>query len=176
MTTGDVTTSGTTTLGPRKIVGNLTLAGDARLTITGHVWETGNVTFTNPNSHVSLDASFGDGSGVVIADGKINVNNNTTIIGSGSDKSFLLFLSTHSSHDPASPAINAANNAEAVVFYAANGMVRLYNGSNLNGTSGYYIQLEEMSSITYNLNLASFTVPSGGDNEVGTVLGTWEEI
>lgn len=175
-TSGDVTINGTTSLGPRKIVGNLSLSGDAHLIVTGHLWVTGNITFINPNLNVSLDPSFGEGSGVIVADGKIDVNNNATIAGSGNPRSFLLLLSTNYSLDPSSPAINAANNAEAVVFYAHNGMVRLYNGSHLNGTSGYYVRLEEGSSITYNPALASFTVPTGGENEVGTALGTWEEL
>lgn len=62
------------------------------------------------------------------------------------------------------------------LYYAKNGMIRVvYNDANLNGTSRYYIRLEEGSTITYNPALASFTIPAGGDDTVGTALGTWEE-
>lgn len=172
---GDFNVSGAVTLGPKKINGNLILDGSAHLIVSGALWITGDVTFTNPGAAVSLDPSFGQGSSVIVADGKIDINNNTTVTGSGDPLSYLLLLSTNYSIDPSSPAINASNNSDAVIFYAKNGMVRLYNGSNLNGTSGYYVRLEEGSTITYDPNLSAFTIPSGGGGDVGVAFGTWEE-
>ncbi|KKW01380.1 MAG: hypothetical protein A2898_03630 [Candidatus Kerfeldbacteria bacterium RIFCSPLOWO2_01_FULL_48_11] len=173
---GDMTISGSVSLGPIKISGNLFLDGSSHINVTGNIWVTGNIVFVNPGSSVSLDGSFGPLSGVIVADGKIDINNNTAIDGSGDPTSFLLILSTNYSINPASPAINASNNSDAVIFYAKNGMVRLYNGSDLNGTSGYYIRLEERSTITYDPNLAAFTIPAGGGEDVGVALGSWEEL
>jgi len=173
---GDYNVVGTETLGNVKINGNLTLGGGAHLTLSGNVWVTGDVVFIQPNAEVALDSSFGENNGVIIADGRIDVNNNTTINGSGDPLSYLLILSTNNSIDPDHPAINVANNSEAVVFYAKNGMVRIYNGSELNGVTGYYVRLEEQSAITYSPALQSFPIPNGGGEEVGTQFGSWHEI
>ncbi|MFH0951822.1 MAG: hypothetical protein V1838_01385, partial [Patescibacteria group bacterium] len=173
----DVEISGTQTIGNTKIVGNLSISGHGQLILSGNLWVTGNISFTNPGAVVSLDpAVYGDNtSGVLLADGKIDVNNNTTITGSGADNTFILVLSTNNSLDPTSPAINVANNSDSVIFYANNGMVRLYNGSIQNGTAGYYVRLEEICKIIYDPNLNNFTVPGGGDDEIGTQVGTWQE-
>ncbi|MDD5039945.1 MAG: hypothetical protein PHY34_02235 [Patescibacteria group bacterium] len=173
--TGDQTISGTATLGPKKIEGNLTLSGNAHLIVNGTLWVTGTITFTNPGISISLDPSFGPASSVIIADGKIELNNNATISGSGDPKSYLLILSTNNSLNPASPAINAANNSTAVVYFAKNGMIRIYNGSHLHGTTGYYLTLEEGSTVEYDPNLAEFTIPAGETDVIGAVSGSWGE-
>ncbi len=173
---GDQTITGTVTLGPTKIEGNLTLSNSAHLIMNGILWVTGDITFTNPGVQISLDPSFGAGSSVMIADGRIDINNNASITGSGDPKSYLLVLSTNNSLNPASPAINAANNSTAVIYYAKNGMIRVYNGSDLNGSSGYYLTLEETSTITYDPNLASFTVPTGTIDIIQAASGSWHEL
>lgn len=173
---GDQTISGTVEIGPKKISGNLTLSGNAHLIINGPLWVTGNIIFTNPGIQISVNSSFGPASSIVMADGKIDINNNAVIAGSGNPTSYLLILSTNNSLNPASPAINAANNSTAVVYYAKNGMVRIYNGSHLNGTTGYYLTLEEGSTVTYDVNLKYFTIPSSGNQEVGAAPDSWEEL
>ncbi|MFH1207567.1 MAG: hypothetical protein V1668_03090 [Patescibacteria group bacterium] len=173
---GDQNISGTVTLGPKKISGNLTLSGNAHLVVSGPVWVTGNIIFNNPGIHISLDPNLGPASSVIISDGKIDINNNATISGSGDPKSFLLLLSVNNSLNPASPAINAANNSQAVIYYAKNGMVRIYNGSHLNGSTGYYLTLEEGSTVTYDPNLASFTVPTGSDDTITPLPDSWTEL
>ncbi len=173
---GDQNISGTVTIGPKKILGNLTLSGNAHLIIGGPLWITGNVTFNNPGIKISIDPSLGPASSVVLADGKFDINNNATISGTGDPKSFLLILSTNNSLNPVSPAINAANNSNAVVYYAKNGMVRIYNGSQLHGTTGYYLTLEEGSTVTYDAALQYFTVPTGTDDTITPLPDSWIEL
>lgn len=88
---GNKTLSGNNNaLGPVKIDGNLTLSNNARLRVTGTLWVTGNITINN-NAKVYLDPSYGNDSGIIIADhktdranhnyGRIVLENGATISG-----------------------------------------------------------------------------------------------
>jgi hypothetical protein len=92
------TIEGTSTLGPKKINGNLTLNNGAILTVTGTLWVTGTITINN-NSTVKLDTSYGNLSGVIMAgqdgdssNGTINAQNGSIILGSGTTGSYLMLL------------------------------------------------------------------------------------
>ncbi len=85
---GTLTISTPTILGPRKIVGNLTVS--STLTIAGTIYVTGNVNITGT---VKLDTSYGATSGIVIADGYIIIGNGTVFQDSGTAGSYILFLS-----------------------------------------------------------------------------------
>ncbi|MFA6588210.1 MAG: pilus assembly PilX N-terminal domain-containing protein [Patescibacteria group bacterium] len=175
--TGNQNLSGTASLGPKKIEGNLSLDGNARLTINGQIWVTGDINFSNPNTQITISPSLGEFSAVIIADGRINVNNNAIISGSGDARSFLLILSTSNSLDPSQPAISTANNSNSVVFYAKNGMIRQYNNSTLHSTTGHYVLLEQNSIIIFDPNLPSFVIPSGDLGEsINPIPNSWQEL
>jgi type II secretory pathway pseudopilin PulG len=157
--------------------------------LNGTLWVEGDITLEN-NNKLILNSSYGNNSGVIIADnpgnestgGKILIENNIIICGSqglngaedgcaDSVGSYILMLSTHSGE--ATYAINVKNNASGAVFYAQNGTANIKNGANLKEVTAYKLNLEENAEVTYESGLAdaSFTSGPGG----GWVINSWNE-
>ncbi len=159
----------TTSLGPKKITGDMTIRNNADLTMTGILWVQGNLTVSN-NATVRLAPDYGTSEGVIVVDGIIDINNNSDFIGSGSSGSYLMVLSTSNS----TSAITLENNGGAVILYAHNGTVNLSNNSGARALNGFQINLANNSVIIYDTGLANSNFvngPSGGWN-----INTWEEI
>jgi predicted acyltransferase (DUF342 family) len=103
---GSVSLTGNQELGPAKINGDLYIDGD--LKVNGVIWVNGNITIAK-SSHVYLNSSFENNSGVIIADhksdrltkGKISIGPDVVISGTQKDNpkttSYLLMLSTKTS-------------------------------------------------------------------------------
>jgi hypothetical protein len=173
---GDYTIPGgeTREIGPLKIEGNLTLENNATLKMTGTIYVTDNI-ILNQNSTVELDPNdYGSLSGLIIADGKINVENNAIIQGSGQEGSYTMLVSTDSSLDENDAAIDVKNSAMGAVFYTANGVMRLRNNMKIREATGYKIYLDNNAEIEYETGLeeATFTSGPGGSWEVVS----WREI
>lgn len=143
-TVGNTTISGTQSLGPQKINGNLTLSNNAILNITGTIYVTGTINPGN-GSLIQLDSSYGSLSGVILADGEINMGNNTNAQGSGQAGSYLLVVSTSSSGD----AITLNNNITGAMFHASTGTVNIENNVQIKGVSGYRIDLHNNVIVKY---------------------------
>ncbi len=78
-TSGDLSYSGgNSNLGPCRVNGNLTLSGNANLTLTGPVYVTGNFSMLS-ESQLSIDDSFGTDGTVLLVDGTISLNANSKI-------------------------------------------------------------------------------------------------
>lgn len=152
---------------------DLTITNNSRVKIKGTVYVTGNILFSN-NSIIELDASsYGSFSGVIVADGRITVNNNAVLRGTGQAGSYILILSTNSSLDPGTPAINVSNNAAGAIFYASNGMILLSNNMRAREVTGYKIKLNNNAVIEYESGLENpiFSNGPGGS----WVVEDWEE-
>lgn len=166
-------------LGPAKIEGDLIINNNATLILTGIIWVDnitggGNITVNN-GATIRLDqAIYGSISGVIVADGKINILNGAKLQGSGQEESYLMLLSTNSSLDLNDPAIDVKNTAEGAIFYTNNGLIRLRNNMNIRGATGYKIHLDNGAVIEYESGLenASFTSGPGG----GWAVVSWKEI
>ncbi len=145
-TAGDVysfdTWTNTWTIGPKKIVGNLSIFGDVIL--TGPLWVTGNLSIIQSGQKVKLPSSFGTRDGVIISDGLINVGTQgagtpaVIFEGSGVSDSNILMIST-AIDDYGIIAKNVSGN---VLLYAGNGYI---NGAGLptkvKGIIAKFIQL-----------------------------------
>ncbi len=167
--TGNMTIDSTTTsLGPKKIVGNLTVQNNSDLTITGTLWVTGNISFSN-NVDIRLSSGYGSGEGAVIADGTITVGNNADFHGSGTAGSYIMALSTSTS----TSAITLGNNAGAVVLYAANGTVSVSNNAGATSVNGYKISLNNNAVITFDSGLINANFVSGPSG--GWSVESWQE-
>ncbi len=153
-------------LGPKKIIGNLTVANGADFTVTGTIYVTGSINISN-NAKVRLGADYGSLSGVVLTDGMISVSNNSIFYGNG-QSSFLLFLS-----DKTGEAIDIANNANTVIFYASRGNVSISNNAILKEVTAYQITLSNNSQVIYESGLASAKFSSGPG--AGWEIKKWEE-
>lgn len=161
-------------LGPLKIVGNLSIGNNAILKMTGTIHVTGNITI-NQNAIIELEPSYYSSlSGVMIADGKIGVENNAVIQGSGLPGSYTMLLSTDSSLDESDPAIYIRNSAEGAIFYTTVGIMRLRNNMKIREATGYKIYLDNNAEIEYETGLEDVNFTSGPGGSWKAV--SWREI
>jgi Tfp pilus assembly protein PilX len=158
-------------VGPKKIEGDLIVNNGATLTIKGALWVTGNVIFYN-GATIKADASFGANSVNILADnptdkvnyGKVTVNNNVNIQGSGNPKSYVMITSTNTGSTVATPAIVAGNNSTAVVYYTTTGFIEVSNNAQLRAMTGGGIHLSNGAWVIYDTGLAdaNFSAGPGG--------------
>lgn len=169
------------TLGPKKIEGNLVLPDNHTLTITGTVWVAGNVIAPN-NNIIQLASGYGNSSGIVITDGYIRFDNNVSFEGSGSANSYVFFISTSSCPNAANcsgyDAIELVNNVgqdgDEVVVYAQNGTIDFNNNALVKMATGYKIHLSNNVTITYVAGLANVNFSSGPGGTWN--ITSWKEI
>lgn len=169
-TVGDYNrSSGSSSLGPKKIAGNMTIDNSAQMTLTGTVLVTGNVIIKN-DARVQLSGGYGSTSGVLIAEGTIVLENNSVSSGSGSAGSYLMYLSATSTD----PAITIKNNAIADVLYASQGFVQVENNAQMREVTGNGLRIKNNATVTYEIGLqdAAFTSGPGG----GWTVTSWKEI
>jgi len=160
-------------LGPQQITGNLIIENNATLIVTGTIYVTQDITIGN-NAIIKLDSGYSSTSGVIIADGKIDISPDVTLQGSGEAGSYIMLLSTNSSLDVLSPAIDVGNNVEGAVFYTSNGLMRLRNNMKIREATGYKIYLDNNAEIEYEVGLQSTTFSSGPSG--GWKVVSWKEI
>lgn len=170
---GNLTISSPTSLGPKKITGNLIINKD--LTLTGTVYVMGNITTAN-NVYVSLSPSYGTTGGVLIVDENVDLSNNVVFEGSGSPDTYVLLVTTSACPTTGCASTNAievANNVGAVILNAQNGTIHLSNNITLNAVVAKTISMNNNSVINYLSGLADSTFssgPSGGWN-----INGWKE-
>lgn len=169
---GDVLIDEDRVLGPGKVTGDLTIANNVTLTLTGTIWVTGAFVPGN-NAVVELNEDYGDLSGAMIVEQTVNISNNVILRGSGAEGSFLLVVATSPSLSESTPAISVANNADSAVMFAPNGAIVIQNNASLVEVTAHKIVIKN-ATVTYDLGLASskFTTGPGG----GWELMSWKEV
>jgi len=161
-------------LGPNKIQGNLILENNSKLIVTGTLWVTDNITINN-GALIELDNTiYGSASGIIIADGKINVLNGADIQGSGEEGSYTILLSTNNSQYLGDPAINVNNNVQGAIFYTTSGLIRLRNSMEIREATGYKIYLDNNAIIEYESGLEDVNFSSGPGGSWKVI--EWKEI
>ncbi len=179
--TGNVTISGAQTLGPEKIIGNLTVSGSGVLTIADTIWVTGNVTFSGSGggSQVKLGSAYGSQSGIILSDGLINIGNNITFADSGTTGSYIMLLTTSScdqstSASPCSSnnAIEISNNANIVIANAQSGTVHFSNNATVKEVVGNKIRLNNNVGISYGTGSITVGFTSGSSS---WATNSWKE-
>ena len=170
---GDLTISSPTTLGPKKITGNLSI--NANFTITGTIYVVGNIT-TNNGARVSLSSSYGPTGGIIITDGRVILSNNVKFFGSGSSGSYVLLVTTSTCPTGCSGlnAMEILNNVGAILVNAQNGTVHLNNNVELNEITGDKIIVDNSAEINYTSGLANSNFTSGPSGGWG--IKSWKEI
>ncbi|HSE35372.1 MAG TPA: choice-of-anchor R domain-containing protein [Candidatus Paceibacterota bacterium] len=148
----------TTTMGPRKIDGDLVLNNNEEWTISGTLWVTGNIDLSN-NSVIRCHASYAASSCIIIADGWIEVGNNVILSGSGTAGSYVMLLTTIAGCiGPGSPNLDCANNESAIrvsnngqgaLFYSTAGQIFLSNNVIVTAIVGYKLELSNLAQIIY---------------------------
>lgn len=157
-------------LGPKKVVGNLTVGNNSILTLTGTVWVTGTISLGNNVTIQLSPAGYGPSSGVIIMDGSIDLGNNAILNGSGQSGSYLMVLSTFGPGN----AITLGNSAAGAIFYAPNGIIKVGNNLNLREATGRGLDVGNNASITYEAGLANVNFSSGPTG--GWNIQNWSEV
>lgn len=179
---GNYSPTGTSsTLGPKKITGNLTFPGNHDLTLTGTVWVTGNIILHNNNS-IALASSYGDNSGIIIADGRFSFDNNVDFYGSGNPGSNVMTLTTSDCPDSGScsgyAAIeilnNVGENSNDVLYNAQNGTIHFSNNASAKEATANTLLLDNNVVITYETGLVNVNFTSGPTGAWG--INTWQEV
>ncbi|MEK7104455.1 MAG: choice-of-anchor R domain-containing protein [Patescibacteria group bacterium] len=156
------------TLGPKKIIGNLTVSGGGILTVTGTLWVTGNIVL-NGGGEIKLASSYGSNDGVLVADGTITISGGGHATGSGTTSSYIMMLSTNSG----SSAITVSGGAGAVIVYASFGTINISGGASLKEVTAYKILVSGGSSITYESGLTNNNFSSGPSGS--WAINSWGE-
>ncbi len=158
---GDLTfTPGTHSLGPKKIEGNLTLNSNSTVTLKGPIHVTGNFTMKS-NSTLDLDPFFESAGTVVVVDGTINLESNTTIKSTNATpKGYILLASTKS----AGNVIQLKSKSEVGIIYALVGTIQIEDKVKVAAAAANKLVLETNASLTYDSGLASaqFSAGPGG--------------
>jgi len=158
----------TVSLGPCKIVGDLTFGNGDVLTLTGTVYVTGNINLGQHNS-INLSSSYGSLGGALVADGAINTGTNNIFSGSGQTGSYVLIISTNSSDS----AISVNNNSSGAVFYASAGAVIISNNVSVIEATGYKVIMNSNSKIQYSAGVVNIYFTSGPGG--GWKVTSWQE-
>lgn len=159
-------------LGPIYIPGNMTVANGARLTVNGTIHVGGNILFNN-NCLITLDDSYDDTSGFIVADGTIRVDNRCSIAGSGDPTSYLMIITTSEQlENPA--ALEIRQNASGTIFYAAKGTALLNNNGEIKEVIGHKLQLDPTSILEYEIGLANVQFSAGPTG--GYSIYRWNEV
>lgn len=156
------------TLGPKKIIGNLTVGGGGDLVLTGTVWVTGNI-ILNGGGTITLSPSYGTNDGVLLANGTVSVSGGAHANGSGQPGSYLMLLSLSES----TSAMVVNGGAGAVIAYAPNGTLEVSGGASLKEATGYKMVIKGGSSITYESGLSNNNFSSGPSGSWS--IDSWKE-
>lgn len=180
--TGNYTPTGAaSSLGPKKIVGDLILPSDHALTITDTIWVTGNIIMPNNNA-IYLDNSYGVSSGIIIADGYIRLDNNIDFYGSAASGSYIMLLTTSTCPSGNScggyDAVELSNNigqlSDDVLVNAQQGRADFGNNAKVKEVTANQIHLSNNVTVTYESGVANPNFSSGPGGAWSVT--SWKEI
>lgn len=180
---GNYEITSSASLGPRKIACNLVVKGNnVVLTITGHLWVTGNIT-TQTGPTIRIDSSLGSENVAIIADnpanttgsGVVTIQQNTVFEGSGSANSFVFMISMNNSVEAggSADAISLSQGASAMVAYAPHGQVTLAQSVSVKEVTAYKVVLKNTANIVYDSGLPSTLFDAGPSG--GYTITSWSE-
>lgn len=173
---GPYSVSGTQTLGPKKINGDLKVTNGNTLILSGPIWVSGDVEFSN-NASLIVSPNTGTRGAILVADapnatttkGKVIISNNVIINGNGSTNSFPMIISTNTGPE----AIELSNNATGVILYAPYGGIEVNNGASVNQVTAKQLELNNNSSVTYMSGLQSASFSNGPGGSWAVIPGTY---
>ncbi len=175
---GSQTVSTTVSLGPKKIVGDLTVITGGILNLTGTLWVTGTVNLVG-SGIVRVDSTFGSQSGILIAGvegstmaGAINILNSAQALGSGTAGSYLMLLSQMTG--TTSSAISTSNNSTLGILYAGTGKISISNNPIIKEVTANLLELTNSAHIVYESGLASSLFSSGPGGGWEVTDQTWQ--
>jgi len=153
------------TLGPKKIVGNLSVSGGGILQVSGTIWVTGNVVI---NGGSTVRPFNNTKSFVIIADGTITLSGGAQILGNSG--SHILLYSTNS----LDPAVSLNGGANDTVVFAPNGGIYVSGGAHVKAASAKHISVDGGASITYDPEVSNLNFSSDSPDK-GFQIKSWKE-
>lgn len=162
------------TLGPIKVIGDVTFNSGCIITVKTPIWITGSLTI-NSNNNIKLDSVYGSTSGVIVVDGIVTLGSNNKLEGTGVASSLLMVLSTYDSllnGNTTSIAVN--NTGNSGVFYASKGIIEPGNHNSYKELTAWGIKMINNSTIDYETGLSSVLFSSGPSGAYSLVGGTYQ--
>lgn len=181
-----VQNSGTSSLGPKVITGNLTLNSNSKMIVTGALWVYGTFTM-NSNTQLILDEAFGQNGTVILLDhptdkanqGRLVLNSNAAVKKT-SQGGYILFVSTNEQDNCNTKAAEFNSNAEAPAIIANSGCIQMNSNADLVALSAKRLVLNSNAAITYETAISSaLYLPGpgvGGSEGFGWQVDSWKEI
>ena len=163
------------TIGPKKIIGDVSLVNSASIKLTGPVWITGSLTLGN-TTKIYIDPAMGAQGTIIIVTGKISVGNQAELAGSGTSGSYLLVISEDPGITDGNEAITMGNGTATAVLYAPYGAVTIPNSVELREVTAYKLKTYNTAIIRYESGLAHATFSSGPGGSWVLKKGTWQEL
>jgi hypothetical protein len=164
------------TLGPKKIVGDLTIGGGGLLIISGTIWVTGKITISG-GGDVALSPSYGSQSGTIVTDGRISLSGNASFAGSGTSGSYPFIITTSACPNDTgcgnAPAITLTGGAGAIALVAQNGTATVNGGGALKALTAQTIEMTGGATLTYDNGLISTEFLSGNGGSWAFLPGTY---
>lgn len=168
-----------TSTGARRINGNLTITDAARMTLSGTLYVTGNLSVQGDTDLV-LNSSVGAKSVVVVVDGTVSIGNAANVNGNGTPGSYMVIVTTSGCGGittcAGASAMTVSGAAGAVVLLAPNGQVTFDGSASAKAVVAYKMSLTGATTLNYESGLAtiSFDGTSGGGSS--WITDTWKEI
>ena len=168
--------SGTATIGPKKITGDLNVGGSTTLYLSGTVWVQGNVTVSG-SSKIVLASSYGNSSGVLVSDGWLDLGGSGKLNGSGQNGSYILFVTTSDSVaiscDNHPTTICISGSAGSVVLNAQKGTIVFSGSASAKEATANKMYLSGSTTVNYESGLVNMNFSSGPSGSWG--IDTWKE-
>ncbi len=166
---------GTSTLGPKKITGDLNVSGSHTLYLTGTIWVEGNVNVSG-SAKIVLHSSYGNTSGVLVSDGRLILSGSGQLNGSGQSGSYILFVTTSNCDISFCPsnAIEISGSAGSVVLNAQNGTIGFSGSASAKEAVAYKMTLTGSTTINYESGLANMNFNSGPSGSWN--ISSWKEV
>jgi len=161
---------GTSSIGPRKYQGNLTVTNGAIITLNGPVYVTGNVIISN-NGKVNLSNTFGSNGTIFVTDGTVLVSNNGGFNpNTANPKGYILVATTSTS----ASAMSVSNNGANATFYALEGDASLSNNASVTALVADSLTMGNNATLNYDSGLASSSFSSGPGGSWQPIKGTYK--
>jgi len=166
-------------LGPIKIPCDVTIAGSADVTFTGHVWVEGNINLEG-GATMKVDAGLSGESVAFIASESDTASGSQINAAGGfeaiSSNGYVVLISENdsASNGGSNTAINAAGGAFGdLVLYANHGLITLAGGADIIEMAAYEVD-HSNGDVYYDTGLASIVFTSGPSG--GYTVAEWKEI
>jgi len=179
---GDLYLSDGDSIGPGVVEGDLYMTAGGSFSLEGTVYVKGNMDISG-NADFGLGLSYGsDGSGAIISDGWINLENNVAINYPRTNNGHMMMLSLaecdqyygFTTCTPSGYGINISNNVAVDILVAPYGTIRLNNNITAISLVGDQLSLNNNIELNYEQGLTNMNFSSGPSGSWS--IESWREI